>query len=196
MIEPLMAATTFASIVGLIGQFRAERSGSEKAKFEEFELWLENNHRQDVLAALLGNTSAIEGIKEVMQEDNDVILKRLEGLDAAFTAFATNVRGFAQIAEGLNPNAVLSVQAVSILKQFELGGSSKILESGTFGGPSYMFLDGDSGDLKFEEEQFLEDDLLTLVDLGLLRPDFNSKGGKMFRYTRVASQLLGTLNDS
>jgi hypothetical protein len=117
-------------------------------------------------------------------------------LDGALAAFATNIRGFAQVAEALNPDAVLSKQAVSILQQFEKGGSSKILESQTMGPPSYMFLDGNSGELEFNEEQFIEDDLLTLVDLGLLRSDYNSKGIKMFRYTRTASNLLRELNGS
>lgn len=47
-------------------------------------------------------------------------------------------------------------------------------------GPNYVASDA----------RFLQDDLELLVDLGLLRLDYNSSGNPLFRYTRAASTLL------
>lgn len=196
MIDPLTAASAFATVVGLIGQYRSERSGSKSADFEDFQLWLESNNHQKVLDSLDGNLNAINGIKELIQEDKDTILKRLESLNDALAGFASNIQGFAQIAEAINPEAVLSSQAVSILKQFESNGSSKILEAHSMGGMSFMFLDGNRGELNFDEDQFIEDDLATLCELGLLRQDYNSQGRTMFRYTRRASKLVQKISGS
>ncbi len=196
MIDPITASTTFATIVGLIGQFRSERASSDSKEFKDFELWLESNRQTELITSLKENVSAIEGIKELLLEDKDVLLNRLEALDSALTAFASNVRGFSKIAEAINPEAVLSEQAISILQQFKESEASKILEAHSFGGLSYMFIDGNGGELGFDDQQFIEDDLLTLVDLGLLRTDYNSQGTRMFLFTRTALKLVGELNGS
>ena len=52
MIEPITAATAFATIISLIGQYRSEQSGTEQRDFDDFQLWLENNHQNEVLESI------------------------------------------------------------------------------------------------------------------------------------------------
>lgn len=194
MVDFLTGATAFASIVSLIGQYRSERSKSGQADINDFQQWLENNHQQEVINFLKKNTRAIESLESLILEDKNTLLNKLEGLDNALAAFATNVQGFAQLAEAINPESVLSEQAVSILQQFEEVGASKILEAHTLGGLSFIFVGGRGGQLQFNQEQFIEDDFTILTDLGLLRADYNSKNQITFKYTRAASLFIDKLN--
>ena len=48
--------------------------------------------------------------------------------------------------------------------------------------------------MQIEDERFLEDDLATLVELNLVRHDYNDIGGDLYLYTRAASDLIRTAN--
>jgi len=188
--------TGFVSIVGLIGQFRSERSSNKVKEDTDFKEWLDENNHTELVNLLSNNSETLNAIQKIVNEDSNFFKEKFAAIENALLKFSSTIEGFDKISEGLSSNMGLSDQAISILQQFEDAGASKILETHTFGGASYMFLDGKSSNLEFDQEQFIEDDLATLVELRLLRPDNNSKGQKMFRYTRVALELIGKLNDS
>lgn len=194
--DPLTAATTLATIVGLIGQFKGERSERDDGDFKVFLEWLLENQHEQLVELLNENQAASQGLESLIREDNAIVLEKLEALNSALTIFASSIGGLSVVAKALNPNSVLSDQALSILSQFESAGASKILESHSMDGPSYMFLNGKSGEIEFSEEQFLEDDFRVLCEYGLLRQDYNSQGTTMFRYTRSASNLIKNLGRS
>ena len=62
------------------------------------------------------------------------------------------------------------------------------------GGTHYQVMDGD-GMIEIEEQRFVDDDLNQLVDLSLLRGDYNSQGGRVFYITRAAIKLLQQINN-
>lgn len=53
--------------------------------------------------------------------------------------------------------------------------------------PGLLFMDGSQEQISFSEPQFIEDDLRSLVDPGLLRLDYNSSGSRLFLFTRMAA---------
>jgi len=48
--------------------------------------------------------------------------------------------------------------------------------------------------MNISDHRFLEDDLKTLVELGLLRHDLNGKGQNLYIFTRSASELVKSAN--
>lgn len=48
--------------------------------------------------------------------------------------------------------------------------------------------------LEITEQRFVEDDLNTLVEYGLLRHDYNPKGDNIYIFTRAASRLVSDKN--
>lgn len=56
-----------------------------------------------------------------------------------------------------------------------------------------MFLET-SGSLDIPEPRFAEDDFAVLVELGLLRQDYNSQGNTLYIFTRAAHQLVSDQN--
>ncbi len=184
-------AESLASVIALIGQFRTERGDAAQAGFNEFMEWLAKTNHSELKDLLMLNAKATVGIKAILHQDREVMFEYLERIDAALAAFSTNFQGFGDLAAGIKPESILSEQALSILVQFERSKASKALELKMMGGAMYQFLDGvPPRRIEMTDERFVEDDFRTLVELGLLRHDFNGKGDNMYLITRAASSLV------
>ena len=57
--DPLTAATTFATLVGLICNYRQEKGGRKALDHQKFIEWLEY-HRHEELKNLIVNTAALQ----------------------------------------------------------------------------------------------------------------------------------------
>ena len=188
-----MLAESFATIVGLLGQYRSERGAQAQLEFNDFMEWLATANHTEIKNLLEVNTQATIYIKALLNQDHKIFKEKLDKIDAAITAFASAIEGFDVLAREVNPDASLSPQAVNILEQFQEAGATKVLEIKMMGGTIYQFLEV-SGSLEITEQRFVEDDLKTLVEYGLLRHDYNSKGDNIYIFTRAASRLVGDKN--
>ncbi len=190
--DPLTLATTFATVLSLIGQFRSEQGTETQADFNEFVVWLSETQHDEIKELLESNARTVIGIKALLKEDREILAGQLEKLDMALTSFASGFVGFSGIAEGLRPNSVLSEQALDLLKQFEASGASKMMAHHSFDGLGYLFVDHQSGshEVNITDARFLEDDLNVLTNLNLLIYDCNSQGNDMYIFTRAASALV------
>ncbi|WP_018993798.1 hypothetical protein [Thioalkalivibrio sp. ALgr1] len=193
--EPVSVATAYASVVGLLGQFQASRGGSEQADFNEFLQWLVDSNHEEVKDLIESNTKTMIGIKALLNQNHDVLLRKLDALDSALSSFGSLIPGFSDISSGLYPGGgPLSEQAKHILSQFQNSGASKILELHTYDGVSLLYLGGQEQQMEIPDPRFLEDDLKTLVELGLLRHDLNGRGDNLYIFTRTASELVLSAN--
>lgn len=192
--EPLATAAAFATIVGLVGQFRGERSAAQQPNLEEFKEWLEKEQRNDINTLIDQQAKMTEGIKIILAEERDMFLDKLETINNALISYSSHINGFSQIAESINPSLTLSNQAISILKQFETSQASKALEHNNLSEMHLILIDGNGGAMEIEEQRFVEDDLNKLVEIGLLIHGYNSSGKNLYTYTRKASALVNNLN--
>lgn len=189
--DPFSATTAFATLVSLIGQFRAERSGAKQADFNEFMSWLVETNHEELKGLLEQNARTVISIKALLNEQYDAFSRKLELLDDTLTGYASGISGFSELTDALKSNARLSPQALSILRQFESSGASKIIESLTHAGLSLSYI-GARGEIEIDDPRFIEDDLNILVDLQLLRPAIASNGSNMYIFTRAASELVNS----
>lgn len=190
----LTGASAFATIVGLIGQFRSEQSSETKVDLKSFQEWLVEEHQEKVKEAINNNSQVVEGLKVMLEENRETFLQKLENINQALSVFSSGINGFNQIVHAINPNAILSKQALSILKEFDKTEASKVLEVHTDEGIILIPLDGNEGNIKHIEQRFIEDDLKTLLEYGLLRHDYNSNGQNLYIFTRSASNLVKEIN--
>jgi hypothetical protein len=184
-----LIAESFAAIVGLLGQYRSEKGSQVQLEYNDFMEWLAKANHNEIKDLLEINTNATVYIKALLNQDHKLFKQKLDKIDSAITAFASTIEGFDALAQSINPDSVLSEQAISILEQFHESGASKVLELKMMGGTEYMFLET-SGNLEIAEPRFVEDDLKTLIEYGLLRHDYNSKGDNLYIFTRAASRLV------
>lgn len=192
----IVEATAFATIVSLIGQFRSERNASKGQNFEEFLAWLIDNNHTELKNLLEANTQTTIGIKALLGENQKILLDRLSRIDDLLVSIVGNIDGFSDLANGLKRESLISEQAISILRQMEEKQASTILESQNIGSTktAYMMIDGNGGDIQYEEPRFIEDDLLTLVELGLMRHDLNSQSANLYKITRTASKYIDLID--
>jgi len=193
--EPLTSATAFATIVSLIAQFRAEHGASAATEADEFMSWLAENRHSEIKELLELNTGATIGIKALLSVNQTELIEKLEQLDSALAIYASSLPEFVGLAATLRPNSTLSDQALSILNQLEKSGGSKILEMHANGFIILKILDGSGGSIEADDLRFIEDDLKTLVEFGLLRHDYNSSGNNLYLLTRAASKFVASLSN-
>ena len=189
MVEAFTAATTFATIVGLLSNFKSERKSSSDDEYKEFVSWLDEKRHKSLLDEITSNHLLGLGIKSLLNQNHEVVLQKLSALDETLLVLSSSIGGFKEISNALAPNIELSEQALSIIDQLNSTGGSSFLESKTFDGTSFLFMDT-QGSLEIKESRFIEDDLTQLVNLELLLLDFSSKGNRIFRITRLAVRLL------
>jgi len=172
-------AAAFATIVGLLGQYSAERTSKEQLEFNDFLEWLIKANHTEVRRRIEENTVATFQIQELLKQDHKKFQEQLNKIDDAVTAYASVLDGFDKLADSMNPNSTLSNQAISILRQIQESGASKILEIRMLGGTEYIYAETD-GELVIDDERFVDDDLKTLVEKGLLRHELNGKGENIY----------------
>ena len=183
--------TAFATIVSLLADFVAHRSANEGKSFDEFMAWLSEQRHDEIRSLLELNTNTTIGIKALLGENQREILEHLQSLDRQMASFAAGFDSYRGLAQAVHPTAVLSPQAVSLLEQFYDSGASKILEIQMDGAIVLPIIDGPSnGDLHVSDPRFIQDDLATLVEAGLLGLDYNGKGERMYSFKKTAARLV------
>lgn len=188
--DPLTAANTFATIVSLLSIFKSERTASVTDENGAFMQWLQKKQYDSLVQEITSNHMLGLSIKNLLNENHEQLVGTLDALQDTLAKLASRVSGLNQIAIAISPTISLSDQAISVLQQLNKSGGSTLLELKSFNGTNYMIIDGEGGHIEISEPRFVDDDLATLVELGLLRPDLNSGGKKLWRITREASKLV------
>ncbi len=186
-------AGAFATIVGLLHDYLSERRTVSHDEYKNFIHWLESKRHDQLLSLINSNLSISGNIKSLLNENTETVLQRLNSIDNVLAKLSSKVVGLSEIAKAVKPSQTLSDQAISILKQLHDLEGTFFVELKSAGSPSFVVWGTKGGDIRYKEPQFVEDDLRTLVDLGLLRLDYNDSRERLFYITRGAIVLLKTL---
>lgn len=187
----IFGSGAFATIVGLINQYRSIQESRDSKDAKDFENWLNENRYSDVVDLLVSDSKTLSGVDELIKEDHEIFHQKLDAINMALAAFASTIPGFGIIAEAVIPNNGLSDQAISILKQMEDIEATSLLKSATFGGENLIVIQGNSGgEIVIEDKRFLTSDLTSLVKLDLLIESRNGKGQPLYTITREAVNLV------
>lgn len=193
MVEPLTLATTYATVISLIGNFRTERQNNESVDYQDFLLWLVEHQHQDVKQAIEANHRTAISVKSILNQKADLILEKIKGIDAIIAGISMRVHELAPLAESLYSEKLLSDDALSIIAELDRSGSSYFFVVRSIGAQPYInFQQG--GGLKTSDPRFLEDDLETLINLGFLTP---RHGGRelVYHITRAAVDYLNVIGN-
>jgi len=181
----------FATIIGLICNFKSEQRVVSDDEYKEFMQWLGDKRHKNLVDEIQSNHLLGLGLKKLFNQNHSVIVDKLNKLDNSITSIAAQVDGFKEIANAVTSNSGLSEQAISLLKQLDESGGSAFLEVESYSGKEFLMLDGKaSQQLHMNEDRFIDDDLSQLCSLGLLIPDYNSSGSRLFKITRSAVALV------
>ena len=186
--DPLTLAGSFATIVGLLCNYKGERRNKEDAQLSDFLLWLENSHHNEIKDLIAGNTNICSGIENILKQNHNDLIKTMTEIDNALASFASKVESFSALALAVKPDAELSKQAMEVLEQLISSNCSGFIEIKTNQATILQLLEG--GQINYIEPIFIEDDLSVLNELGLLRVNYNKSGSRVFKITRSAVSVV------
>ena len=193
--DPLALATSFATIVSLLGTYSSERGGERASSYEDFMQWLVETNHQELMGMIRQNDATVIGIKALLNQNHEVLVERLRNLDESLAQVASGLAGFREVALLAHPKAELSDQAISLLQEFCDSGASKMLEMRVAVGSLFPFVDTDLAFVP-SEPRFIQDDLNALVSLGLLSLEHASDKRRDFQITRSAVRYVEAIRQA
>jgi hypothetical protein len=190
---PLQAAALFSTIVSLIRIFKQERGDRKKADRQAFMDWLDY-HRHEDLKNFIANTAAVRTeVDSILSADHALMLQKLDGIQELVATLLSRVDEFRGLSLAIAPDAQLSEQAVSILRQFNDSGDETLAYE-RFGPGSFCLQTDQSEPFGITDPRFLQNDLEQLVGLGLLTVKQTSEGKPLFLLTRPGVSYLRAID--
>lgn len=169
----------FATIVGLLCNFKQARDGNEFAGHQEFMEWLESHRHEDVKRMISDSAHLQQEIAALLRQDSKALLAQMADVEKMLSQLLSRASGFSQVSRTIHPEYELSDQAIDILCQ--LANSTPGMMGVTVDAHP---ITGEDCDVYFfptqadflppegfrpNEPKFFADDLATLVLLGLIR---------------------------
>lgn len=186
--DPLTAATTFATIVGLLCNYKQENQGQKDADHRLFIDWLILHKHNELADQITQQRGLTEEIDRLLREDHGEVMGALQDISKQIAQLSSSIGPLHNLARMVAPTSVLSDQAISLIRQLVESGGSEIGYIPTLDQLIIQIIGG--GGLEISEPRFLEDDLDTLVSLGLLSPRQGSHGTRFYRITRACVALI------
>ena len=184
------------TLVGLICNYKQERRASEDQNHARFIEWL-GSHRHEALKDLIANSYHLQSeVTALLQEDHELMIGKLGDIERLLATLLSRFDGFSQLAKTLHPEWELSEQALEIFKAFVKSESRFMITIQTNDGLDFGFV-GSNGQVslsKPKEPRFFEDDMVTLVALGLLSQEYGSTGDPRYQLTRAGHLYAQTLS--
>jgi len=187
--EPITYLTSFASIIGLVGVYKAEKS--EAKNFDQYIDWLRRQEHTQLVDLIQGNAELTHSVRDLIEDRHGEVMAKLESLDKVLASVASHIDGFQPLANVIGKSQ-LSDQAVSVLRQLNKAGASTFRrDHSARNGTVYQMLDKQE-QVQVSEPRFIESDLDTLCNFGLLLLSHNDSGGRIFTITRAGAAVGGT----
>lgn len=189
---------TFATIVGLLCNWKQERGAAAQDRFQDFIAWLEQHHFNELSDKITASQELSRQFAELLREDNRLLGSKLDLISNATASIAAKLDRFDSLAESLNsPTDKLSDQAVELLKFFDQTGAARMVVFDPRPDRPYdikFFPKG--GVAKVSDVRFLESDLRDLCAFNLVaQVDCNSSGEPIYSLTRSGSNFAQSIKE-
>lgn len=177
----------FAQIVGLLAAFASGRDAKKSITVPEFLTWLTEHGHEDIKRSIESNHATTISVKAFMNQGFSEVNEKLDYISAQTAMLSSRLDGAAELASVYFQEG-LSQQVMDILTRMEKHHAEYFIISRTLGGMSLVLSHGPN--YQCSEQRFFQDDLDTMLALGLLRLDYNSSGNPVYYSTRAASRLI------
>ena len=188
----------FATIIGLLATFQSSREGREAKKdLESFKQWLSENSYNNMIAVIESNQNLQQDLTSFMNQNHEQVMAQLSTLNNLMVTLASHMQGLGSLASRFDFNHGLSDQAIDVLRQFVNSGSSKMHHMKNYsgeGGDHYV-LEG-SPNIKYSELRFIEDDIDSLVNTGLITVYKSPKNNIIYTITRQAVSFIDAVDSN
>jgi hypothetical protein len=192
-VNSLDLATAFATVVGLIANFRQEQSAQETLTVDEFLHWLNDHRHATIRAQIENNTALLEAITRLLAGNRDAVLEEIRAVNQLLAGLLAHARTFADVTRSVFPEVALSDQAVGILRILVESGGEELIMVQVSGPRTVLEVFGKCG-INYPEPRFLEDDLDALCHFGFVTRRVASNTQQCFRLTRAGLHYIQSLS--
>lgn len=188
----------FATIVSLLATFQSGREG--KKDIESFKQWLSENNHSNMITMINSNESLQRELTSFMNQNHEQVMAQLSTLNDLMISLARHMQGVGSIASSFAANSGLSDQAIDVLRQFVVSGCTKMHRfiSRTLGVGStddYLLESEEGADsIEYSEARFIEDDVNSLLNIGLITLSKTSKDSITYTITRQAVHFIDAID--
>ena len=184
----------FATIVGLLATFQSGREG--KKDLESFKQWLTENNHSNMITIIDSNESLQQDLTSFMNQNHEQVMAQLSTLNNLMVSLASHMQGLGSIASGFEFNNGLSDQAIDVLRQFV---KSDVIEMHHLQTRSYEGVHNiyylDTSQIDYNEPRFIEPDIDSLANAGLITLASGSKGSEVYKITRQAVAFIEAIDN-
>jgi hypothetical protein len=186
--DPVTLTGTFATLVGLLANFKAERSGTDLV---EFMTWLKEQHQDQIWSRIDTDKRLTQELKVLLAHEHKDLVARLAALNEQIAQLASQIDGFAALSDYLAPPSPLSDQAQSFIRQLVQSGAESAIEIQVDGAKVFLLV-GSSADreLTIGEPRFIIEDIDLLATAGLVRIEFTPRGARKVVSTRLGHEYV------
>jgi hypothetical protein len=181
------ALSLFLSILAFLKQFLDSPSNRDIRDLDAFLEFLLDRNQKQVVEGLEANQLLSIKLQGLLKENFSEIQATLDQIAEGLAVLSSSSPLVGELALSISSGEELprfSEQQLRILEGMYIrGDGGLILLSRTLGPNRDLVITG-GGNLRATEPSFVEDDLSTLSQAGLLREDYNSKGEQVWRGTR------------
>lgn len=186
----------FPQIVGLLATFYSIKN--DNADLNEFKEWLDESNNDYAIQIIENNDQLQNSLSSFMNDNHEENMSKLSHLTELVINLDNKIEGIDKIASSFKSDNNLSKQAINVLRQFVNSNSSKMycidtsnLESSEY---SY-FLEGGST-IEYDELDFVESDILMLVEKGFITRNVNANNSITYSKTRQAVSFIESIDKS
>lgn len=186
--DSITLASAFATIVGLICNFRQEQTSEGSLTTDVFFQWLTDHKHEVIRHQIEVNAELLSGITGLLQANRETLLERFDQVNLLLAQLLSKMDGFQAVVHSTFPTVKFSEQAVEILCTLV---ESRGQQLALFHTSAESFLDivGVTR-VKCTEPRFLLDDLDTLCKQGFVTQGLQSPTAQYFRLTREGARYI------
>ena len=183
----LEIAATFATLVSLFGEFLKGRKEAKQASRQDFLEWLDYHRHEEIKELICRSGEVGQEIDKLILMDTQIIRSHLSQLEQMISGLLSQSQLLHSLAQASHQKSLLSPQAIGIIQALVETKQATFLLSRHMSGFAV------SAEIPALEEHFLEEDLDSLVNAGLLTDNSTSRSSRSFRITRAAHAFVASL---
>lgn len=191
-----MDAFAFATLVGLICNFRQEKGAREALDHQKFIEWLEHHRHEELKNLVVSQTALRTEVDNLLQRDMVQVLHKMNELSGIMVSMMGRLDEFKSLTAVAVPKAELSDQAVMILCIFAKSNSDRLWYSNDWNGNWSLMPDNAEASIGVYEPRFIRDDLIQLGAMDFLEVASNGQNRLTCQLTRSGSRFVQALGDS
>lgn len=188
---PIEASALFATLVGLICNWKQERATQAADRYQDFMAWLMQHNFNSISERIYDSEELQRELTALLHQDLSVLSSKLDIITGAISAVGDKIDFLSQVSHALGVDKQsLSEQAAEILKVFDQLGASRMIFSDM---PlACVFMPGNKV-VQFSETRFMETDVAALESMGFTKlVDHNTSGNPIYAITRAGTAFAAT----